>query len=152
MYRSKNSEYQDGANIADFCTSVTFASERRVKEGKEHDVPNTVAEFAKIFRKSDIAKGMQHELEDHLRNQSALKQETEGLQNYVQQTKAKYAPKKGPHTVSIFTQLKSATRREFALRWADKPTLFARNGTTFIVSFLLGSTFYNMPLTTNGSE
>jgi len=51
-----------GANIADFLTSVTVATERQVKPGFEGSIPNSGAEFEKLYRESPIAQMMQQDI------------------------------------------------------------------------------------------
>ncbi|KAK4056102.1 hypothetical protein OIO90_002833 [Microbotryomycetes sp. JL221] len=140
----------DGANIADYLTSVTVASERKVREGYEDQIPKTIPEFARRYRESDIAKRMQQELESYLGNTQALEQETQDAHAVVQREKHKYAIKREPHTVSFGRQVKASIVREAQQRWGDKWTFWARQGTTLIQSLIAGSTFYMAPQTTAG--
>ena len=135
---------------SDFATGVTVKSERKVKEGKEHEVPSTIDEFAQRYQDSDVARKMQKDYSDYMADETSRRSQADNLREVVTANKHKSAPKKQPQLVGPGTQLRAAIKREFQLRWADKPTLIARIGTTFVVSFLLGSTFYNMPQTTNG--
>lgn len=143
-------EHLDGANTADFLTGVTALNERKVRKDHEGKVPTLPAEFAEAYRKSEIAKRMQQEVEDHLHNMEELKRRTGEAQEALQMQKSKYAPKKRPEKVDYFTQVKAALIRDYQQRWGDQWTLWARQGTTLIQALIVGSLFYNISDTTGG--
>lgn len=141
--------HPDGGNTADFLTSVTAVNEREISKDHQGPVLTSPAEFAEAYRKSSIAKRMQQELEEHLRD-SSREEQTEASKQVIQQQKNKLAPKKRPEKVDFFTQVKAALIRDYQMRWGDQWTLWARQGTTFIQAWITGSLFYAIPATTGG--
>jgi ATP-binding cassette subfamily G (WHITE) protein 2 (SNQ2) len=101
-------------------TGVTVSKERRIREGFENKIPSSIADFARRYRESDVAKTMNEELERHLADQEALERETSALQAVVQREKHKYAIKREPHTTSYALQVKTALVREYQQRWGDQ--------------------------------
>jgi ABC-type multidrug transport system permease subunit len=142
-------EHGNGANTADYLTAVTATNERKIKDGFEH-VPTTPAEFAEIYAKSDVARRMRAELDEHLQRQQETTKDTEDVQRVVQMQKSKWAAKKRPEKVDYFTQVKTALIRDYQRRWGDKYTFWARQATTLLQALICGSLFYNIPDTTNG--
>lgn len=142
-------EHLDGANTADFLTAVTATNERKIKDGFEN-VPTTATEFAEIYAKSDIARRMREELDQHLQDQSIVEEETENARQAIQKQKSKWTSKKRPEKVDYFTQVRTALIRDYQRRWGDQYTFWARQGTTLIQALICGSLFYAIPDTTNG--
>ena len=141
--------HPDGGNTADFLTSVTAVNERQISKDHQGPVLTSAADFAQAYEKSDIAKRMQQELEEHLRDTSR-EQETEDSKKVIQQQKNKLAPKGRPEKVDFFTQVKAALIRDYQMRWGDQWTLWARQATTFIQAWITGSLFYAIPASTGG--
>ncbi|KAK4049723.1 hypothetical protein OIV83_003998 [Microbotryomycetes sp. JL201] len=140
----------DGANIADYLTSVTVATERKIRDGFQDKVPKTIAEFSRRYRDSDVARRMREELDSYLSNTDALDRETRDAKAVVQREKHKYAIKREPHTTSFARQVKASLIREYQQRWGDKYTFWARQATTLVQALVAGSTFYMAPQTTGG--
>jgi ATP-binding cassette subfamily G (WHITE) protein 2 (SNQ2) len=142
---------QDGANVADFLTGVTVASERVIHdEVDEASLPLSAASFAKAYSESELAKRMLREVDDYVNDKQAREQETARFREVVAASKEKGTIKKEAYVTNFGEQLIAALKREFQVRWADKATLICRTTTTFIVSFILGSLYYQMPQDTNG--
>lgn len=141
--------HPDGGNTADFLTAVTAVNEREINKDHEGPVPTSPADFAQAYQKSDVAKRMQQELEEHLQDTSR-EQETEASKAVVQQQKSRFAPKGRPERVDFFSQVKAALIRDYQMRWGDQWTLWARQATTFIQAWITGSLFYAIPASTGG--
>lgn len=141
--------HPDGGNTADFLTSVTAVNEREITKDHQGPVPTSAADFSDEYEKSDIAKRMRAELEEHLQDTNREK-ETEAAQNTIQQQKSRYAPKKRPEKVDFFTQVRAALIRDYQMRWGDQWTFWARQATTFIQAWITGSLFYQIPASTGG--
>lgn len=139
-----------GSNLSDFLTAVTVATERVVAEDKKGQVPNTPEEFAALFKRSDVNQRMLQELEEFMSDEETLRTRTEDLQKNVEIEKSKRAGKKGPYTTTLWTQVASATRRQYALTWNDKASLGIKQGGMLAQSVILGSLFYMLDRTTNG--
>ncbi|WVW81393.1 hypothetical protein I302_103385 [Kwoniella bestiolae CBS 10118] len=141
--------HPDGGNTADFLTSVTATNERVIKEGHKGKAPTSPAEFSQLYEKSDIAKSMRKELEDHLKSDEKS-QQTRDTQDALQKEKHKLAPKQRSEKVDFFTQVRAALIRDYQMRWGDQWTLWARQATTLIQALLVGSLFYAVSDTTGG--
>ncbi|KAG8863780.1 hypothetical protein FRB96_007617 [Tulasnella sp. 330] len=141
---------RDGANVADFLTGVTVVSERIVRDDFKGKVPTAVADFARLYRESDIGHMMAAELDAYLADEESIRHQTEDLQRFVQSGKEKGALMSQPQTASFVTQVRAVLRREFQIRGGDKLTFFARQGTTLLMSLTAGSLFYHQPKTTGG--
>lgn len=79
-----------------------------MREGYEGKIPKSIADFARRYRESDIGKAMAQELEEHLANEQALAEETEGLKTIVQREKQPKAFKSQPQTTSYPMQVRAA--------------------------------------------
>lgn len=141
--------HPDGGNTADFLTSVTAINEREINPNHKGIVPSSPTEFALIYDTSEVAKRMRQELEDHMCD-SKRQKETEAFQEIIQRQKHKFAPKHRPEKVDFYTQVRAALIRDWQMRWGDQWTLWARQGTTFVQAWIIGSLFYSIPASTGG--
>jgi ATP-binding cassette subfamily G (WHITE) protein 2 (SNQ2) len=136
-----------GSNLSDFLTAVTVATERVVRDEKKDQVPNSPAEFAALFKRSDIHARMMKEYEEVAHDEQTLRTRTEEFEESVRVEKAKHSGKKGPYTTTLWTQVSSATRRQYALTWNDKASLGIKQGGMLFQSVILGSLFYMLDRT-----
>jgi ATP-binding cassette subfamily G (WHITE) protein 2 (SNQ2) len=113
-------EHLEGANTADYLTAVTALAERQVKQGFQGMVPNTAAEFAEAYRKSNIARTMLRELNDHLANKDTLRHATEMTIDTARSRKNKGALQSSPQITGFAAQLKATIIRDFQQRWGDQ--------------------------------
>lgn len=139
-----------GANLSDFLTAVTVATERVIKDGQKGSVPNTPEEFSKVYLDSEINQRMVAEYDALMADEETRKVRTADFEENVKIEKSKRAGKKGPYTTTLWTQVLSATRRQYALTWNDKASLFIKQGGCLIQSLILGSLFYMLPSSTSG--
>lgn len=143
-------EHMEGANTADYLTAVTALNERQVRAGFEGRVPNTAAAFAKIYQESSIHAQMCEETEALLADRAGREAETAAQKAMVAAEKSPRALKGFSQKASPLAQVYALTIKEAQARWGDKPSLFARQGTTFIMAFVAGSIFYQSPDTSRG--
>jgi ATP-binding cassette subfamily G (WHITE) protein 2 (SNQ2) len=135
-------------------------------------VPNTPEEFAAAYLASEIAKAANRELDEHLADSARLEAQTQEFKEAVAEEKAKGAGKNNPYvrlhfphhlrscrtltsalftqSVSLWTQVKACTVRQYQLIWNDKGSIMIKQGSCIIQSIILGSLFYNLPQNTNG--
>lgn len=139
-----------GSNISDYLTAVTVATERVVKDEMKGQVCNTPEEFALAYRQSDIRAKMVKEYEDLMAEEEMRRTRTEDFKKNVQVEKSKRAGKRGPYTTTLFTQIMSATKRQYALTRNDKASFIIKQGGCAFQSIILGSLFYMLPATTAG--
>lgn len=103
----------EGANVADFLTSVAVPTERIVREGFEHMVPNLPEEFEERYKQSYIFARMTEHLSSV--DGESLSAETEELKKAVQAEKARSMPLlssgQSVYTVSLYRQTLACTQR-----------------------------------------
>ncbi|KAI7851923.1 ABC-2 type transporter-domain-containing protein [Circinella umbellata] len=135
-------------SIPDFLTGISNPLEREVKPG--YTVPESAAELNQRYLESDMHKQMTKELEVY---KSQVESEKPGdlFKAAVYDEHQKRAPKKDPYTVSFYQQVKALTIRNFQLLSRSHSSLLSRYGTVLIIAFLLGSCFYDIPLTSAGA-
>lgn len=99
----------NGANIADFLTSVTVATERVVRPGMEEKVPNTPAEFEKYYKESSVFSQMM----DEIIPPEKLDYEVEDLKIAVASEKRKHhVPRQhSVYTAGLWNQIIACTIR-----------------------------------------
>jgi ATP-binding cassette subfamily G (WHITE) protein 2 (SNQ2) len=139
-----------GANLSDYLTAVTVATERVVADDKKGQVPDTPEEFARAFRESDLSRRMMEEYDALIKDEETRRVRTQDFQENVRIEKAKGSGKKSPYTTTLWTQVLSATRRQYALTWNDKASLAIKQGGCLIQSLILGSLFYMLAGDTTG--
>lgn len=143
-------EHMEGANTADFLTAVTALNERKVRPEFKDKVPNTATEFAKVYRESKICAHMEHETTLLLDDREAREAETLAQKELVAAEKSPKAIQRSAQKASPLAQVYALTIKEAQARWGDKPSLIARQGTTFIMAFVAGSVFYQCPDNSHG--
>lgn len=149
-FESMGFERSPGANLSDYLTAVTVATERVIAEGKRNEVPNTPAEFAARYLESDVRQRMVAEREQVLGDRAELERRTADFEEAVALEKSKRSGKKSPYTTTLMTQIFAATRRQYALTWNDKASLIIKQGGCLLQSVILGSLFYMLPESTSG--
>lgn len=136
-------------SVSDFLTAVTAPRERRIRSDFSGQVPSTTNDFVQAYQRSDICHRMQQEVQQHLSDSAALKQEVDDTLAIVQREKHKRVSKSQPYTVSLARQVQVALKREFQQRMADKFTFWAQQLTTVVMAFIVGSAFYDLAETTS---
>jgi len=142
--------HMHGANTADYLTAVTALNERQVAPGFEGKVPNTAAEFAAAYRRSEIAARMRAEVDAALADCAAREEETRIAQETMTAEKARFAIKALPQRRSFRAQIGAMVIKDLQQRWGDQWSFWARQITTFITAWITGSVYYNIPKTTTG--
>ncbi|KAF8321131.1 putative ABC multidrug transporter [Clavulina sp. PMI_390] len=147
-------ECPPGQNISDYLTGVTVSTERKIFDAVSADparmrgLPLSPEEFLAAYEKSDIARRMRRELEDHLSAGEARAQQTDEFKESVRLEKERGVWESDPSTVNIWTQIKAATTRQYQLMWNDKASIVIKQGSSTALSIILGSLFYNLQYTT----
>ncbi|KAL4861099.1 hypothetical protein BDV12DRAFT_180739 [Aspergillus spectabilis] len=134
---------------ADFLTSLTSPSERRVRPGYEDKVPRTPAEFAHRWQNSTEHTSLLQEI-DAFDQEYPIGGESSkefGVARRLMQSKQQHAG--SPYTLSVYQQVYICLVRGFQrLRGDSSLTVSALLG-NFFISLILGSVFYNMPSDTS---
>lgn len=131
------------ANKSDFMASVTVPSARAIADGFKNEFPRTNVEVATAYRQSSHMKDMLSEL-DYPSSEEA-KQNTAIFKQAVAEEKHQFLPKDSTVTTSIYSQVKSATIRQYQIIWGDKATMMVKQVSTLIQALVAGSLFYNAP-------
>ncbi|CAL3967330.1 unnamed protein product [Diplocarpon coronariae] len=137
-------ECPDRQTTADFLTSLTSPSERRVRPGFEHKTPKTADEFAKIWQESSDRRKLLEEITQfekefpvegtHLKQFAAARQ--------AQQAKGQRA--KSPYTLSIPLQIKICMRRGFQRLQGTLPEIIFGVFSNILMSIVVGSLFVQL--------
>ena len=141
-------QYTDGANIADYLTSVTVPTERKIRPGFEDRYPRTADEIRAEYDRTSIKFLMEKEY-DYPTTQDAI-QSTADFKEAVQHEKAPSLGKKSPLTVNLLVQTASAVVRQYQLIWGDQATFYIKQGSSIVQALIAGSLFYNAPNTSGG--
>jgi ATP-binding cassette subfamily G (WHITE) protein 2 (SNQ2) len=153
-------EHMDGANTADYLTAVTALAERKVNPNHVGQVPNSAAEFAEAYRQSDVAARMRRELDD--RDMQKVEAQTSALLEVMDTRRNKGVSRRSPYVVNFGEQLKANLIREYQQRWTDKwcvplvsrslikRSFWIRQISTFLLAWMTGSVFYQIPQNTTG--
>lgn len=142
--------YPPRKSVPDFLTGICNPLEREVQPGFEDVVPRHAQEFQERYLESSMHKAMMAELEayeQHVINENPA----DTFKAAVAEEHQKRAPNSAPYTASFYQQVKALTIRQFQLLSKDYEGLICRYGTILIQGFLVGSCFYNLPLTGNGA-
>ncbi|KAF3906004.1 hypothetical protein ABW21_db0204491 [Orbilia brochopaga] len=143
-------EPQPRSTTADFLTSITNTSERRIRKDMEGRVPITPEELETAFRQSKYFKQVHTELDEY---DAGLKHE-EPAKNFAQAVsneKSRGSGKKSPYVVSFFTQVATLTEREFLLKLQDLTALRNYFVNVTIISLIIGALFYKIPRDSGGT-
>ncbi|PYI14241.1 ABC transporter [Aspergillus violaceofuscus CBS 115571] len=124
----------------DFLTSVSDPFARRVKQGWEDRIPRSGEDFQRAYRRSDIFKAAQKDIEDF---------EHEVEVNREEQELAREKLKKN-YTVSFYKQIIILTQRQFLIMYGDKQTLIGKWAMLTFQALIVGSLFYDLPQTSAG--
>lgn len=127
---------------ADFLTSVTDPHERQVKEGYQHRIPRSAAQFEDAYRNSDAYRMTMEDTKDFDQELEAQRQER--LANRSKATKQKN------YNLPFYKQAIECTHRQFLIMYGDKLTLGGKWGGILFQSLIVGSLFFNMPQTSAG--
>lgn len=141
-------ECPDRQTTADFLTSLTSPSERRVRPGFESLVPNTPDEFAARWKQSADRKALLGEIEDYQKEYPLGGQQLERFIESRSAQKSKSSRKTSPYTLSYAMEVKLCTWRGFKRLQGDMSMTFASVFGNIIMSLIISSVFYNQDATT----
>lgn len=133
-----------GSNRGDFLTGITVPQERVVAPGYEETFPRTADAVRDAYQNSVIYPKMLDEARAYSKTPEAA-DNTAIFKEMVAREKHKGVSAKSPVTADFYTQVKTATIRQYQIMWGDKATLFMKQGATVIQALLGGSLFYSAP-------
>ncbi|THH08528.1 hypothetical protein EW146_g8957 [Bondarzewia mesenterica] len=133
---------------ADFLTSLTNPAERIALEGWEHRVPRTADEFAKQWKESEERKKLLAEIQQYEEEYPLGGQQLEIFRKSRKAQQAKHMSGKSPYTISFPMQVRICVVRGFQRLLGDMMNFYATVFGNFIMSLVIGSVFYNLPVDT----
>lgn len=113
-------------------------------------MPQTPADFERLWRDSVERKLVLQEIDEHERKYPKGREALDGMTESVMMRKSKHMPKKSPYTVTVWMQIKACIVRAYQRLWGDKSTLAATYMSNLVMSLVIGSVFYNTPENTSG--
>ncbi|KAJ5995548.1 hypothetical protein N7481_002525 [Penicillium waksmanii] len=122
---------------ADFLTSLTSPTERRVKPGYEARVPRTPEEFAQRWQTSSECARLLREID------TFDKEHPIGGQSLANFNEARRVSSP-PYTLSVVEQINLNVKRGFLRLRADMSLFYSALFGNFFISLILGSVFYNL--------
>ncbi|KAJ6092425.1 hypothetical protein N7467_004394 [Penicillium canescens] len=141
---------------ADFLTSLTSPTERRVKSGFEGKVPRTPAEFAQRWQSSQECARLLEDIDafdkEHPIGGNSLTTFSEArrlMQSKQQSVMFPALRPKSPYTLSVMEQINLNLKRGFQRLRADMTLTYSALFGNFFISLILGSVFYNLPSDTS---
>ncbi|KAK9463929.1 ABC-2 type transporter-domain-containing protein [Lipomyces oligophaga] len=127
---------------ADFLTSLSRPSLRRIKPGFEQTAPKTPEEFEAIYKASHFYDDALREIDEyHADLENTGHQARHEFASAVQ---AQRYSNKSLYTVSFFKQVYMIIIREFQLQWQDQVLLRTKIVNSVVVGLLIGAMFYNL--------
>jgi ABC-type multidrug transport system ATPase subunit len=139
---------REGSNVADYLTSVTVPTERRIRPGFENRFPRNAEALRAEYEKSPIYTQM---VADYSYPDSELARErTEEFKKGVAFETSKNLPKNSPFTVGFVDQVKICVQRQYQILWGDKATFIIKQVATLCQALIAGSLFYSAPDNSGG--
>lgn len=145
----------------DFLTSITNPSERTAREGMEHKVPRTPAEFEQCWQRSPEFKALQNEIAEYTQEypesssdegprQAPANQAVAELRQNKNARQSKHSRPGSPYTISVAMQVRLNIKRAYQRIWGDISATVATAVTNTIIALIVGSVFYGTPEATAG--
>ncbi|KYK56269.1 ABC transporter [Drechmeria coniospora] len=126
---------------ADFLTSVSDEHERSIREGWDDRIPRSPDEFSEAYRKSDVyAKNISDIESFEAEVEEKVRARAEDLKKTAEKN----------YTLPFHQQVLACTKRQFLVMLGDKASLFGKWGGLIFQGLIVGSSFYNIPLTAVG--
>ncbi|OQD86054.1 hypothetical protein PENANT_c008G03778 [Penicillium antarcticum] len=134
---------------ADFLTSLTSATERRVKPGFEGKVPRTPAEFAHRWHSSQECACLLQDIDAFDKEHPIGGHSLTTFSEARRLMQSKQQRPKSPYTLSVMEQINLNLKRGFQRLKADMTLTYSALFGNFFISLILGSVFYNLPADTS---
>ncbi|PYI09696.1 hypothetical protein BO78DRAFT_307994 [Aspergillus sclerotiicarbonarius CBS 121057] len=142
-------ECPDRQTTADFLTSLTSPTERKVRKGYENMVPRTPDEFSARWRESAERKQLLADIEAFQTEFPLGGDKLEEFNRSRAAEKAKGSRMKSPYTLSYPMQIRLCLRRGFQRLQGDMSMTLASVIGNCIMALVVSSVFYNLGPTTD---
>ncbi|KAF7716532.1 Uncharacterized protein PECH_005181 [Penicillium ucsense] len=141
-------ECPDRQTTADFLTSLTSPSERRVRDGYEDLVPRSADEFAARWKESAERKQLLKEIQDG-RKQHPVDQDRLDIFSVSRAAqKAKGTRAQSPYTLSYLMQIKLCLWRGFLRQRGDMSISLSSLIGNILMGLIISTVFINLPAVT----
>jgi len=133
----------------DFLTSMTSASERRIRPGCENTTPRTYDDFARCWKESVERKRLLRAIDDY-HQAHPLKGET--YKQFIlsrRLEKSKKQRQKSPFTLSYLAQTRLCMWRDFQKLKGDPSIPLTMLTVNFFEALIIASIFFNLPQNTD---
>ncbi|KAK9475786.1 ABC-2 type transporter-domain-containing protein [Lipomyces japonicus] len=143
-------ECQPRQTTAEFLTAVTDPAGRFVRSGFKGQVPQTAAQFEAYWKASDEYVEMLTEVEQYRKNFDP--QALNNLHDSIDQERSSlFHTKNSPYALPFWKQVGILTRRGVQRQRGDPAYLIATFVSSVVQALIIGSLFYDMADTYNGS-
>ncbi|KAK4051085.1 ATP-binding cassette transporter snq2 [Microbotryomycetes sp. JL221] len=140
----------DRQTSPDFCVSVTDPKGRFIRKGVDpRSVPQTAADMAAYWRRSDLGKKTAAEVQAIL-DKHSKSDKMNAFRESAKQEKAKHLSKKSPYVISYPMQLRLAMVRRTKMMINDAPTTIIMTCAAIFQALIIGSVYFQMPKDTSG--
>lgn len=142
-------ECPDRQTTADFLTSLTSPTERRVRPGFKSRTPRTPDEFAQIWQASDDRRLL---LQEITKFETDFPMKGQHLEAFAAARKAQQSKRqraKSPYTLSVPMQVKLCMQRGFQRLRGDLPQVISGVVSNVIMAIIVGSVFLRLENNTN---
>lgn len=138
--------------MADFLTACTNPVERQPKDGFENRVPRTPDDFVKHWEQSKAYQSLQFDISEHEREHSSKNviNFIADFEKTVDSRKGHHISRRSPYLASTRNQIRYCTIRAWQRIVGDKTATLAQTGVQVVLSFIIGSMFYQVANNTDG--
>ncbi|KAJ7128069.1 ABC-2 type transporter-domain-containing protein [Mycena filopes] len=133
----------------DFLTSLTNPAERIVADGWEARVPRTPDEFAKVWRESAEYQTLLKDIDAYNAQYPLGGEALTAFRTSRKLQQSKSISSKSPYTISVRRQIALCMERGFQRLQGDLTTFYTTVFGNFIMTLIISSVFYNLPLNTS---
>ncbi|ODQ61844.1 hypothetical protein WICANDRAFT_59920 [Wickerhamomyces anomalus NRRL Y-366-8] len=137
-------------STTEFLTSVTDPLGRFAREGYEHKVPHSPAEFEEYWLKSQEYKVLKTTITQY--NSTVDADETKkSFKKSLSKEKSLFTRANSRYTIDFASQLKLLVNRGYQRVINDTAFLIIQSALTVIIAFMIGSLCYDTPISTAGA-
>ncbi|KAI5288517.1 hypothetical protein KEM54_005147 [Ascosphaera aggregata] len=127
----------------DFVTAVSDVNARRIKKGWEDRIPRSPEDFEQAYNQSSIREAATKDMEEF---EQYLSEESGSIRTRDERAKKM----RRNYTLPIYHQALLLTKQQFFILIGNRVTLLCKWLIVFFLAWIVGSLFYDLPLTTDG--
>ena len=136
----------------DYLTGCTDPFEREYARGRsEANAPHDPESLVKAFETSKFAMQLGNEMRDYTTRLEREKELYADFEAAHQEAKQKHAREGSVYAAPYYLQIWALMHRQFLIKWQDKFSLIVSWITSITVAIILGTVWYNLPVTSAGA-